>query len=87
MSLVLQGVLVALIVSACVTYSTWRLLSVSARVRALDLLGSLPGISGTQWYQGVRARTTARLAGGCGSCGGSTPATSRKRTPGALHRS
>jgi hypothetical protein len=87
MTLLLQCVVVALIVSACVIYSTWRLLSVSARVRALGLLALLPGISRAHWFQGLRARTTAGLAGGCGSCSGSTPATSPKRTPGALRRS
>jgi hypothetical protein len=87
MSLVLQGLLVALIVSVCVIYSTWRLMSVNARVRALGVLGALPGIRGSRWFQDLKARTEAALGGGCGSCGSAKPATSPKRTPGALHRS
>ena len=83
MSFVLQLLAVTLLVSACATYSTWRLMSVRLRLRSLELLGGVPGIARAAWLAALRAR----LMGGAGACGGCTPsAASRKQTPGALRR-
>ena len=83
MSFVLQLLAVTLLVSACATYSTWRLMSVRLRLRSLELLGGVPGIARAAWLAALRAR----LMGGAGACGGCAPsAASRKQTPGALRR-
>jgi hypothetical protein len=86
MSLALQVIVVAVVVSACLVYSIWRLLSGAARQRLLDLLTRVPGVAALGWFERLQARTLAKSGVGCGSCGASTTAASRKRTPGALPR-
>ena len=86
MSLALQVIIVALVVTACALYSTWRLLSGAARLRTLAALARVPGVASMGWFAALEARTRAGLGGGCGSCAASTSAASRKRTPGALPR-
>ena len=86
MNLALQIIVVAVAVSACALYSIWRLLSGAARQRTLELLARVPGVAAMGWFARLQARTHARMGGGCGSCSGSTSATSRKQTPGALPR-
>lgn len=86
MSLVLQVIVVAVVVSACLFYSIWRLLSGAARQRMLDVLARVPGVASLGWFVRLQARTHAKMGVGCGSCGTSTTAASRKQTPGALPR-
>lgn len=90
MSLVLQGLVVGLLVGACVLYSAWRLMSLRLRLRTLDVLESLPRMRTRAWVARLRQRTLGQLAGGCAGCaaGGATPAaeSSRNRTAGALRR-
>jgi hypothetical protein len=84
---VLQTLIVALAVTACAAYSTWRLLSARLRLRVLEALARLPGIGNTAWFSALRRAALSRSAAGCGSCApGATPAPSRKQTPGALRR-
>ncbi|HEX4387088.1 MAG TPA: hypothetical protein VH109_00525 [Steroidobacteraceae bacterium] len=84
MSFALQLFAVALLVSVCALYSTWRLMSVRLRLRSLELLGGVPGLARAAWLAALRAR----LVTGAGACGGCAPpsAASRKQTPGALRR-
>ena len=88
MSMVLQQVLVAVLVTACALFSAWRLLSARLRLRCLDALAALPGARTAPWLTAVRRRTLSRLGAGCGSCAQhSTPgAVSRNQTPGAPRR-
>jgi hypothetical protein len=83
-SLVLQALVVALLVSACALYSLWRLLSGRARLRALELLAGVPGFARAAWLASLRARLAGGL-GGCGGCAGAS-APGPKRTSGALRR-
>ncbi|HYL03728.1 MAG TPA: hypothetical protein VEU54_09965 [Steroidobacteraceae bacterium] len=88
MSLPLQQLLVGVVVGACAVFSAWRLLSLRLRLRVLETLAALPPALTAPWLAPLRARTLARLGGGCAGCAGSaTPgAVSRNRTPGALRR-
>jgi len=88
MSAVLQEVLVAVLVTACALFSTWRLLSARLRLRCLDALAAVPGARTARWLTAVRRRALSRLGGGCGACAQrSTPgAISRNQTPGAPRR-
>ncbi|MBS0578347.1 MAG: hypothetical protein JSR36_03685 [Proteobacteria bacterium] len=86
MSPALQAVAVGLIVVMCAVYSTWRLLSGSARQRLLAVLAKVPLLGSRGWFRALQERTLAGLGAGCGSCPGATPSPSRKRTPGALPR-
>jgi len=83
-SFVLQGLVVALLVSACAIYSTWRLLSGRARLRALELLAAVPGFAQAAWLASLRARVAGGM-GGCGGCAGAS-APGPKQTSGALRR-
>ena len=85
MSMLVQGLLVALVVLACAVFSTWRLLSARLRLKVLDALARLPGFGASGWLAALRARTLARSPG-CGSCAPATGAASPKQTPGALRR-
>ena len=91
MSLVLQGVVVALAVAACLAYSFWRLASLKLRLRALDALEHLPQAVKRDWVATLRQRTFAQLAGGCAGCaagGLATPGAAARptQTPGAPRR-
>ena len=91
MSLVLQGVVVAVLVGACALYSAWRLASLKLRLRALEALGSLPPGLTAPWLAALRSRTLAQLAGGGDGCAaGGAPtrdaAARPNQTPGALRR-
>jgi hypothetical protein len=84
----LQGVIVALAVTLCALYSTWRLLSARLRMRVMDLLARVPGIGSARWFAAARAHAVGKLAAGCGSCAPAAKnAASRKQTPGGLRRS
>jgi hypothetical protein len=90
-SLLLQGLLVAVLVSACALYSVWRLASLRLRLRVLEVLGSLPPVLTAPWLAALRSRTLAQLAGGCDGCAaGGAPtrdaAARPNQTPGALRR-
>jgi len=92
MNLVLQQLLVAVLVVACALFSTWRLLSVRLRLRALDVLATLPGVRSVPALARLRERTLARQLSACGGCSqaprhGATPAAaSPNQTPGAPRR-
>jgi len=88
MSAVLQEVLVAVLVTACALYSTWRLLSARLRLRGLDVLAALPGARTTRWLTAARQRLLSGLGAGCGGCAqhSSPGALSRNQTPGAPRR-
>jgi hypothetical protein len=87
MNTVLQLAIVSLAVLMCALYSTWRLLSARLRLRALDALGTLPGIGRAAWLHSWRARLLSGSGAGCGSCAPpATSAASRKQTPGVLRR-
>jgi len=83
-SFALQAGVVALVVGACALYSIWRLLSGSARLRALELLAGVPLLGRAAWIGALRARVLAGV-GGCGGCAGAS-APAPKRTSGALRR-
>jgi len=90
-SLLLQGVVVAAAVTACLIYSAWRLASLKARMRVIDSLATLPAALTAPWLARLRQRTLAQLAGGCAGCaagGTATPDAPVRptRTPGALRR-
>jgi hypothetical protein len=91
MSLLLQGVVVALAITACLIYSLWRLASLKLRLRLLDALEHLPRALKGSWVATLRQRTFAQLAGGCAGCaagGLATPGAAERptRTPGAPRR-
>jgi len=88
MSLLLQQLLVVVLVIASALFAAWRLISVSARLRALAFLGAMPGMRSAGWLARLRARTLALQASACGGCaGGATRgAAARNQTPGALRR-
>ena len=90
MSLVLQGVVVGIAVTACLIYSAWRLATLRLRLRVLDALGTLPAALTGTWVATLRQRTLAQLAGGCAGCaaGGLTPGAAARpnQTSGALRR-
>jgi len=84
---VVESVIVAVIVAFCAVFSAWRLMSIRMRLKALDALSMLPGISN------LRRRTLARLSGGggCGSCQAATKTfnangRSANQKPAAPHR-
>jgi hypothetical protein len=87
-SLLAQELLVALAVLGCALFSAWRLSTVTLRLKYLAWLSHVPGIGGSQWLRGLRARTLARQLDACGGCARApTPdAASPNRTPGALRR-
>jgi hypothetical protein len=88
MSAALQALIVAVLVTACAAYSSWRLMSAGLRLRVLGRLSRLPGIGRAAWFLAWQARVQSRLGAGCGSCAPqATSAASRKQTPGALRRS
>ena len=88
MSALLQGLVVAVLVTLCVLYSVWRLLSARLRMSVMDALARLPYIGSARWFAALRAHAVAKLAAGCGSCAPApTSAASRKQTPGGLRRS
>ena len=91
MSPLFQGLLVGLIVAACVIYSAWRVASLRLRLRVIDGLARLPQVLTAAWLPALRQRTLAQLAGGCAGCaagGGLTPdaAVRPNQTPGAPRR-
>ena len=68
MSLLLQQLAVGLLVIACALFSAWRLSSARVRLRALEALGTLPGVRGASWLATLRRRTLAGLGSACGGC-------------------
>jgi hypothetical protein len=87
MSGTLQGLIVAVLVTTCALYSSWRLMSARLRLRVLGTLSRVPGVRGAAWFVAWQARVQSRLAAGCSSCAPQpTSAASRKQTPGALRR-
>ncbi|HEX6706682.1 MAG TPA: DUF6587 family protein [Albitalea sp.] len=67
----MQGLIVALIVVACMGYAAWTLMPSAAR-RALA--GMLLKVSWPAWMSGPlrRASQPGSGCGGCGSCGDAT---------------
>jgi hypothetical protein len=93
MSLALQQVLVGLLVAAGIVFSAWRLLSARWRLRLLDALYALPGVSGAAWLARLRQHLLSQSTLACGGCSNADAAhglkpgaASRNQTPGALRR-
>jgi hypothetical protein len=68
MSLLLQQLVVGVLVIACALFGAWRLSSVRLRLRALETLGTLPGVRSASWLASLRRRTLEGLGGACGGC-------------------
>ena len=84
-----EYLLVGTLVAGCALFSTWRLLSVRARLRVLELLAALPGNPGGRWLTAKRQRLLAGFAGGCGSCpqnAVNAPSRAASRRSAAPHR-
>jgi hypothetical protein len=65
----LQNVLVGVIVTACVVFSTWRLMSPKLRLRALMSLSSTAEKLGAKnLVNRLATQAIAQLAAGCGAC-------------------
>ncbi len=82
MQTMLENLVVALVVAACAVFSAWRLLSPRLRLRVLDVASTVLGRAGNPWIPRLRARTLAKLGGGCGTCAHNVaaPAVHRRRT-------
>ncbi len=84
MSLLLQQLAAGVLVIACALFSAWRLSSVRVRLRALEALGTLPGVRSASWLATLRRRTLAGLGSACGGCAqgpGAAPKASQPRNP------
>ena len=69
MELLLQNVLVGVIVTGCVVFSAWRLMSPRLRLKTLDLVGPAMGLIGAGGTLArLRTQTIGKLAAGCGAC-------------------
>jgi hypothetical protein len=73
MSILLQQFLVGVLVLACALFAAWRLATVRLRLRALEMLGALPGLRSASWLATLRRRTLEGLGGTCGGCAQGTP--------------
>jgi hypothetical protein len=88
----LQGVIVALIVIVCATYSAWRLTSARFHLRVIDLLGVFGdgGARPNGWVGRLRNRELSKLGGSCGACSANVKVKVHgpdpTRTPGAPRR-
>ena len=79
MSMLLQQFVVGVLVIACALFAAWRLSSARLRLRALEVLGTLPSLRGASWLAALRRRTLAGLGGACGGCAqGTVPAAGSK---------
>lgn len=92
MNALLQESLVAVLVVACAAFSTWRLISLTLRLRLLGALARVPLLSNARWLARLRHKLLAGAASACGGCSQAEvhqlkpDAVSRNRTPGALRR-
>ncbi len=68
MSLLLQQLAVGVLVIACALFAAWRLSTVRLRLRALEMLGTLPVLRSAVWLATLRRRTLEGLGGACGGC-------------------
>jgi hypothetical protein len=68
MSILLQQFLAGVLVLACALFAAWRLSTVRLRLRALEMLGALPGLHSASWLATLRRRTLEGLGGACGGC-------------------
>jgi len=64
----LQQFVVGALVIACTLFAAWRLSTARLRLRALDALGTLPGIRSASWLATLRRHTLAGLGSACGGC-------------------
>ena len=66
----MQEVLVGIIVAACVVFSTWRLMSLRARMRTLDVMGPvLTKLGAANFVARLRTQTIGQIASGsCSAC-------------------
>ena len=67
MSVLLQQFVAGVLVVACALFAAWRLSTARLRLRALDALGTLPGIRSASWLATLRRHTLAGL--GSAFCG------------------
>jgi hypothetical protein len=83
MESVAQDILVAIIVTVCATFSAWRLMSATMRLRTLELLGPiLTKIGAGGPMMRLRSKTIGQLAAGCGTCSHNKTAVHRSGRPG-----
>jgi hypothetical protein len=75
-----QYVLVGTLVTAGIVFSTWRLLSLRLRLRLLDGLNALPGVSGSAWLTRLRQRLLSQATLACGGCSKTPPMSSRQKS-------
>jgi len=75
----MQEVLVGLIVAACAVFSAWRLMSLRARMRTLDLTGTvLTKLGAGSFVARLRTQTISQIAsGGCSACSSNKTAVRR----------
>lgn len=65
----MQTVLVGLIVTFCLVFSAWRLMSPKLRLKTLESIAPLAARFGAgPWITRLRSQTVAQLAAGCGAC-------------------
>jgi len=67
-SVLLQQFVAGVLVIACTLFAAWRLSTARLRLRALDALGTLPGIRSASWLATLRRHTLAGLGSACGGC-------------------
>jgi hypothetical protein len=73
--------LVGVLVAACGLFSAWRLMTLQLRLRALALLGALPGLRRPAWLARLRERTLAQQLNACGGCAQASGHPTKSRPP------
>ena len=75
----MQQFVVGVLVIACALFAAWRLSSARLRLRALEVLRTLPVLRSAAWLAALRSRALAGLGGACGGCAqGTAPAAGPK---------
>ena len=65
----MQTVLVGLIVTFCLVFSAWRLMSPKLRLKTLESIApSAARLGAGAWITRLRSQTVAQLAAGCSAC-------------------
>ena len=80
--MLVQQFVAAVLVIACALFAAWRLSTARLRLRALDALGTLPGIRSASWLATLRRHTLAGLGSACGGCAQGTAAAPKASRPG-----
>ncbi|HZC86197.1 MAG TPA: hypothetical protein VE266_04325 [Steroidobacteraceae bacterium] len=80
--MLVQQFVAGVLVIACALFAAWRLSTARLRLRALDALGTLPGIRSASWLATLRRHTLAGLGSACGGCAQGTAAAPKASRPG-----